>query len=274
MDLHGIDQRIVAGGVVVLLVLGVGSDHVGGQHVGTVVGTLLLLLVDREAVGIVVLLADGPGVGETGVVGIVAVDELRDGAGTVPRGSAVAEGSTATAHEALVHQIVVAGLGAIQREDEDHLLGGVQVALAVVQVVLGQGVATLVHHDLGVLVGLLVPLVAVLGVGHEELAVPVAVVPGVLAHDQVGGGVLLESAEPGVMVQEHLGGQHAGGVLVHPAVLLVGGHVGDALLDFLGQEIPHMLRGALLRQVAGLEGGLIGGLQRDVAPQVEQDEIV
>ena len=269
MDFHGIDQRIVAGGVVVLLVLGIGGDHRVREHVLSVVGTLLLLLVDREAVREVVLLADGPGVGETGVVRIVGVDELRHGAGAVPRRSAVAEGGAAAAHEALVHQVVVAGLGAVQREDEDDLLGGVQVALAVVQVVLGKGVAALVHDGLGVLVGLLVPLVAVLLVGHEELAVPVAVVVRILADHQVGGSVLLESAQPGVVVQEDLGRQHAGGVLVHPAVLLVGGHVRNAFLDFLGQEIPDVLGRALLRQVAGLQGVGVADFQRDVAPQVE-----
>ena len=168
----------------------------------------------------------------------------------------------------------MAGLGAVQREDEDDLLGGVQVALAVVQVVLGERVAAFVHDDLRVLVGLLVPLVAVLVVGHEELAVPVAVVVRILADHQVGGSILLESAQPGVVVQEDLGRQHAGGVLVHPAVLLVGGHVRNAFLDFLGQEIPDVLGRALLRQVAGLQGVGVADFQRDVAPQVEEHEVV
>ena len=257
-----------------LLVLGLGGDHRVREHVRTVVGTLLLLLVDGEAVGVVVLLADGPGVGEAGVVRIVGVDELRHGAGAVPRRSAIAEGGAAAAHEALVHQVVVAGLGTVEREDEDDLLGGVQVALAVVKVVLGEGIAAFVHDDLGILVSLLVPLVAVLFVGHEELAVPVAVVVRMLADHQVGGGVLLETAQPGVVVQEHLGRQHAGGVLVHTAVLLGGRHVGNAFFHFLGQEIPDVLGSALLRQVTGLQGVGVADFQRDVAPQVEEDEVV
>ena len=168
----------------------------------------------------------------------------------------------------------MAGLGTVQRKDKDDFLGAVQVVAAVVQIVVGQAVTAFVNNHLGIFVSLLVPLVAVLGVGLEELAVPVAVVAGVFRHHQIGGGIFLEAAQPAVVHEEGLGGQHAGGVLVHTAVQLGSGHVGNALFHFFGQEVPYVFRSHLLGQVTGGKGGFIADFQRNVAPQVKEHEVV
>ena len=185
----------------------------------------------------VILRTAGPGVSQTTVGCIVGADPLRDGAAAVEAGSGRAVGLETRLREAVALQAELHGVGTVAGDDEDNLRIATQVLLEAVLIVGSQ---------------------AVLAAADDALHLGQASLIAVVAC----------GAEIDVLVQIEFGQSHRAGVLVSIAIHIVIADASLGLCELLHEEVVHLLRTHLLRQIASLH--ILRGLQGHVAEHIKE----
>ena len=212
--------------------------------------------------GVGILLVVGPGVVETGVVGVIGVDELGDAGAAVPAGVGEAIGCCASRDEALADGVVVRGVGLVEGDGEDALRAARQVGTKVVLEVGLEGVATVVDDVLHHQFALLVPLVG------DAAAIAVAALLTVaqfVSRDDV--------LEPGVVVEVHLGENHVGHEAVGVAIDVLCAQVVADGQQLALHPVEHVAGVGLRGQIASLLL-LVGTRQQGYPAEVVEEDVV